>query len=73
MSKEERLEELIAEAREHWVELNGHDSRAAEVLLELADALEESHGERDDALEALAAVARVREIHAPFEGEGENK
>ncbi len=30
-------EKLIAEAEAHWVELNGLNSRAAEVMMELAD------------------------------------
>lgn len=39
MTTNEDTTALIAEAREHWVELNGLNSRAAEVLLQIADRL----------------------------------
>ena len=50
-------EALIAEAQEHYLEMNGLNSRAAEVMMELVAALEAKTGVRvpgmDDVLAAL--------------------
>lgn len=56
MTTNEGTTALIAEAREHWVELNGLNSRAAEVLLQIADALEAATSEQGSAGDIRRAV-----------------
>lgn len=55
-------EALIAEAQEHYSEMNGLNSRAAEVMMELVAALESATRVPEQG-EASAAIGRVRAIH----------
>ena len=52
-------EALIAEAQEHYSEMNGLNSRAAEVMMELVAALESATRVPEQS-DASAAVERVR-------------
>ena len=56
--------ELIAEAQQHYSEMNGLNSRAAEVMMELVAALESATRVPEQG-EASAAIERVRAIIKP--------
>lgn len=60
-------EALIAEAQEHYSEMNGLNSRAAEVMMELVAALESATRVPEQG-EASAAIERVRAIIKPHIG-----
>ena len=55
-------EALIAEAQQHYSEMNGLNSRAAEVMMELVAALESATRVPEQG-EASVAIERVRAIH----------
>ena len=63
------IPELIAEAQEHYSEMNGLNSRAAEVMMELVAALEAKTGVRVDMSSAVGVEAQLAAARVPVQGE----
>lgn len=64
-------EALIAEAQEHYSEMNGLNSRAAEVMMELVAALEAKTGARVDMSSAIGVETQLAATRVPVQEEGE--
>lgn len=62
-------EALIAEAQQHYSEMNGLNSRAAEVMMELVAALEAKTGVRVDMSSAVGVEAQLAATRVPVQGE----
>ena len=62
-------EALIAEAQEHYSEMNGLNSRAAEVMMELVAALEAKTGVRVDMSSAIGVETQLAATRVPVQGE----
>ena len=62
-------DELIAEAQQHYSEMNGLNSRAAEVMMELVAALEAKTGVRVDMSSAVGVEAQLAATSVPVQGE----
>ena len=69
MSDVSKTNELIAEAQEHYSEMNGLNSRAAEVMMELVAALEAKTGVRVDMSSAVGVETQLAAARVPVQGE----
>ena len=61
-------EALIAEAQQHYSEMNGLNSRAAEVMMELVAALEAKTGVRVDMSSAVGVETQLAATRVPVQG-----